>query len=308
MPWTPDQIESLAGRVVVITGANTGLGYENAKVCAAKGAQTIMGCRSPERASGALARIRAEHPEARIEAMQLDLASFKSIRSFSEAFHEKYDRLDGLLNNAGIMFTAYGLTEDGLEQQTGVNHFGHFLLTGLLLDRLLATPGSRVVNVSSAGHRMGRMDFDNLHFEAERGYSPRAAYGRSKLQNLLFTFELQRRLEAAGADTIAVAAHPGGSATELGRHVRERSRLFRMMQPLFDLITQSAYMGSLPTLRAFADPEVKGGSYFGPDGFMESRGHPVEVGCSRAAKSEEDARRLWEVSEKVTGVRYAFSG
>jgi len=308
MPWTPDLVPSLAGRVVCITGANTGLGFENALTCAEKGATVVLACRDRDRGDDAAERIRAREAGADVEAMTLDLGSLASVRGFSEAFHARFDRLDGLVNNAGIMFVPYGLTEDGFEQHMGVNHLGHFALTGLLLDRLLATPGSRVVTVSSNGHRMGAMDFDNLLFEEGIGYSPRLGYGNSKLANLLFTFELQRRLEAAGAHTLALAAHPGASATDLGRHIEARLPLLRPLKPLVYKMLQSAHMGSLPTLRALVDPEVEGGEYFGPEGFREMRGYPVQVECSKAARSVEDAGRLWEASERLTGVTYDFAG
>ena len=220
--WTQEDIPDLTGKVIIVTGANCGIGYEAAKEFARKGAQTILACRSMAKAQTAEDQILAEIPNAEVEIMQLDLASQTSVHQFADEFEEKYDRLDVLVNNAGIIWTPYTKTEDGFESQFGTNHLGHFALTGLLMDHLLKTPGSRVVNVSSVGHRSGKMDFDNLMFEDGKGYSRHGAYGRSKLANLLFTYELQRKFETISADTIATAAHPGGSNTNLGRHVEHR--------------------------------------------------------------------------------------
>jgi NAD(P)-dependent dehydrogenase (short-subunit alcohol dehydrogenase family) len=256
-----------------------------------------------QKARAAMAKIQAEIPDARIEIMRLDLASQKSTHQFADEFKATYGRLDVLANNAGIMWTEYSKTEDGYESQFGTNHLGHFALTGLLLNLLLKTPGARVVNVSSMGHRSGTMDFDNLLFEGGEGYSRHGAYSRSKLANLLFTYELQRKFEAAGADAIAVAAHPGGSDTELSRHVEDRW-FMRLFRPLMGLIAQSAAMGALPTLRAAVDPNVHSGEYYGPKGFMESRGYPVVVQSNGASHNKADAHRLWEVSEELTGVHY----
>ncbi len=300
--WTTADIPDLTGKVMIVTGANTGLGFETAKELARKGAQVVLACRSLEKGQDAARRIQAEIPHARLDPMVLDLASLRSVRAFAEAFRARYDRLDRLINNAGIMMTPYGKTEDGFEQQFGVNHLGHFALTGLLIDHLLATPGARVVNVSSNAHRWGEMDFANLMFE-QGGYSPTKAYARSKLANLLFTYELQRRFQARGADAMAVAAHPGTSRTELTRYLEQRWYV-RLLMPLMAPFSQSAAMGALPTLRAATDPNVRGGEYYGPDGFMEMKGYPVRVEPIPAARDPETARRLWEISEELTGVRY----
>jgi NAD(P)-dependent dehydrogenase (short-subunit alcohol dehydrogenase family) len=301
--WTTDNIPDLTGKVIIVTGANSGIGYEAAKEFARKGAQTILACRSLDKAQAAMEQIRAEIPDAPVEIKELDLADLASVRQFADEFKAEYDRLDVLANNAGIMMNPYTTTEDGFESQFGTNHLGHFALTGLLIDLLLNTPGSRVVNVSSNGHRFGSLDFDNLMYENGNGYSPARAYGRSKLANLLFTYELQRRYEAIGADAIAVAAHPGGSQTNLGRHLEERwyAGLYGSLQPL---IAQSAAMGALPTLRAATDPNVAGGQYYGPGGFMEQRGYPVVVSSSDASHDRDVARQLWEVSEELTGVTF----
>ncbi|MBK9942362.1 MAG: SDR family NAD(P)-dependent oxidoreductase [Kouleothrix sp.] len=299
--WTTSAIPDLTGNVIIVTGANSGIGYEAALELARKGGRTILACRSMDKAQTALSQIQAQVPNASVEIMQLDLASQASIRAFAAAFNARYDRLDRLINNAGIMMVPYGTTDDGFERQFGTNHLGHFALTGLLIDRILTTPGARVVNISSGAHRTGSMDFDNLMYEGGKGYTPMQAYGRSKLANLLFTYELQRRFEAIGADARATAAHPGGSNTNLANHMEDRL-LFRLARPLLAIIMQSAAMGALPTLRAAADPQAVGGAYFGPGGFSEMRGYPVIVESSAAAHDAAAARKLWSVSEELTGV------
>lgn len=301
--WTTDNIPDLTGKVIIVTGANSGIGFEAAKEFARKGAQTILACRNMEKAESALAEIKAEIPDASVEIMQLDLASLASVRQFAETFKAKYSQLDVLANNAGIMMVPYGKTEDGFERQFGTNHLGHFALTGLLLDTLLATPGSRVVNVSSMGHRMGKIDFDNLMYDDGNGYSSPSAYGRAKLANLLFTYEMQRRLESAGETTLALAAHPGTSNTNLANHLMQ-SWYAKLLMPVMMGMSQTSAMGAMPTIRAATDPTAKNGQYYGPSGFMEQRGYPVVVGSNDASHNLEDARRLWEVSEELTGIKY----
>ena len=301
--WTTNNIPDLSGKVVIVTGANSGIGYEAAKEFARKGAQTILACRSMDKAQAALAQIQSEIPNAPAEIMQLDLACLTSVRQFVAAFKAKYDRLDVLANNAGIMMVPYGTTEDGFERQFGTNHLGHFALTGLLLDLLKQTPGARVINVSSNGHRFGTLDFDNLMFEGGQGYSGTQAYGRSKLANLLFTYELQRHFEAAGIDAMALAAHPGGSNTNLANHMEDRW-YFKVLMPVMAPLMQSPAMGALPTIRAAADPNAKGGEYYGPKGFMEQRGYPVPVQSNEASHNLADAQRLWTISEQLTGVTF----
>lgn len=301
--WTSDNISDLTGKVIIITGANSGIGYEAAKEFARKGAQIILACRNLDKAQFALSQIQAEITETKAEILKLDLANLKSIQQFVDSFKKKYDRLDILLNNAGIMMVPYGKTEDGFENQFGTNHLGHFALTGLLIELLHKTPGARVVNISSNAHHFGEMDFSNLMFEDGEGYLAQKAYGRSKLANLLFTYELQRRFEARGVNTIAVAAHPGISNTNLAAHIFKRWRL-KMLQPLMGLMLQSAAMGALPGIRAAVDPTVSGGQYFGPDGSKERSGYPVVVFSNEASHNLEDALQLWEISEKLTGVYY----
>jgi NAD(P)-dependent dehydrogenase (short-subunit alcohol dehydrogenase family) len=303
--WTIDNIPDLNGKVIIVTGANSGLGYQAAKQFIRNGAQTILACRSVNNAQSALGQIQEEIPKAQAEIMLLDLASLASVYRFADEFKAKNDRLDVLVNNAGIMWVPYGKTEDGFESHFGTNHLGHFALTGLLINLLQKTPGSRVVTVSSKAHRSGVMDFENLMFENGEGYSPHKAYGSSKLANLLFTYELQRRFEANNVATIAVAAHPGGSNTDLYRYGNNLS-WYRFLHPLFRLIVQSAAMGALPTIRAAVDPIVRGGEYYGPGGFRQIRGYPVLAQSTAASHNQADARRLWQVSEQLTGVRYTL--
>ena len=303
--WTTTRIPDLTGKVIIVTGANSGIGLESVREFARKGAEVILACRSMDKAQVALADIKNEIPSTKAEIMRLDLASLESVRQFAEAFIARYQRLDVLLNNAGIMAVPYGKTTDGFERQFGTNHLGHFALTGLLLDVILATPRARIVNVSSNGHRFGRMDFDNLMYKNGQDYSPMRAYGRTKLSNLLFTYELQRRFEAINADAVAVAAHPGGSNTNLANHMEDRW-YFRPIVPLLERMMQSAAMGALPSIRAAVDPFTKGGDYYGPDGFMEQRGYPILVQSNSASHDLVDAQRLWEVSEQLTGVPFKF--
>ena len=295
--WTADDIPDLTEKVMIVTGANSGIGLETAREFARHGAHTIMACRSLNKAQTALNQIQAEIPNAPVEVMELDLADLNSVQQFVESFKAKYDRLDVLVNNAGIMMPPYSKTMQGFETQFGVNHLGHFALTGLLLNLLLETPHSRVVTVSSGVHRFGQIDFDDLQWE-RKAYNSQRAYGQSKLANLLFTYELQRRLSAAGQDTIAVAAHPGWTATNLQQH----STLYSFFNPLF---AQSPAMGALPTIRAAVDPRVQGSQYFGPGGFMEIRGYPVPVESNDASHNLTVARQLWEVSTQLTGVSFA---
>ncbi len=301
--WTIKNIPDLTGKVIIVTGANSGIGYEAVQELVRKGAQTVLACRNMDKANAALVQIQTEIPNGSAEVMQLDIANLASVRQFAGEFKGKYDRLDVLVNNAGIMMVPYGTTADGFERQIGTNHLGHFALTGLLINLLLETPGSRVVNVSSTAHRFGTMDFDNLMYAGSKGYSPTRAYGRSKLANLLFTYELQRSFKAVGADVIAIAAHPGISHTNLASHMEDRW-LFKLMRPMQERWVQSAAMGALPTLRAAVDANAMGGQYYGPDGFMEQRGFPVVVGSNRASHNVANARKLWEVSERLTGVSY----
>lgn len=296
----------MKGRVVVVTGANCGLGYESVKAFALKEAEVILASRSLEKGEEARTAILREVQHANIRVMQLELDDLESVKAFAANFRKDYRKLDVLMNNAGIMMTPYFKTKDGFEGQFGVNHLGHFALTGLLLDILMDTPGARIVNVSSGAHRKGFVDFENLQYEGGKGYTPFKAYRRSKLANLLFTYELQRKLDAAGSGTLAVAAHPGVAMTNLARHLEERW-IVRVLMPLFSGMAQDQAAGALSQLRASVDPRVKGGEYYGPGGRSEWKGYPVLVQSNGASHNLKDAARLWEESGKLTGVNYSFA-
>ncbi|BBY59088.1 SDR family NAD(P)-dependent oxidoreductase [Mycolicibacterium sarraceniae] len=296
-PWTAADIPDQTGRTAVITGANTGLGYETARALAAKGARVVLAVRNLDKGKAAADLIGRRYPGTDVAVQELDLTSLDSIRAAADQLRAGHDRIDLLINNAGVMMTPKQTTRDGFELQFGTNHLGHFALTGLLLDRLLATPASRVVTVSSNGHRFGGIRFDDL--QSERSYSRTGAYGQAKLANLLFTYELQRRL--AGSTTIAAAAHPGSSATELGRN------LPKIVELGFGLTVQDAEMGALPQLRAATDPTVSGGQYYGPGGFLQMRGYPKVVSSNAKSHDLATQKRLWAVSEALTGVVFPLA-
>jgi NAD(P)-dependent dehydrogenase (short-subunit alcohol dehydrogenase family) len=303
--WSAKDIPDQQGRVVVVTGANSGLGLATSRELARRGATVVMTARNPQRGETAAREVRAAAPQADVRLAALDLGDLASVRAFAQSFADEHDGLDVLINNAGIMAVPRATTADGFESQLGTNHLGHFALTGLLLPSLLRRPRSRVVTVSSGAHRMGRINFDDL--QSERRYHRWPAYGQSKLANLLFTFELERRASAAGLELRAVAAHPGYAATNL-QTAGKTSLLDRIYAPIGNLlIAQSADMGALPSLYAATVPDLPGGSFVGPDGLLEGRGHPKLVQANRAANDPETAQRLWDVSEQLTGVRYAFA-
>ncbi|RIT42090.1 short chain dehydrogenase [Mycobacteroides abscessus subsp. massiliense] len=295
--WSTTDIPDQTGRVAIVTGANTGLGLETAKALAAHGAHVVLAVRNAEKGKAAADAITAAHSNADVTLQSLDLSSLESVRRASDQLKARYDKIDLLINNAGVMWTEKSSTADGFELQFGTNHLGHYAFTGLLLERLLPVEGSRVVTVSSIGHRIrAAIHFDDLQWE--RDYDRVAAYGQSKLANLLFTYELQRRL--AGTNTVALAAHPGGSNTELARNSPLWVRaVFDVVAPL---LVQGADMGALPTLRAATDPAALGGQYYGPDGFMEQRGNPKVVASSEQSYNLDLQRRLWSVSEELTDV------
>jgi len=299
-PWTVADVPDQQGRTAVVTGANSGIGFEAAAVLAQRGAVTVLACRDTGKAERAAARLSATAPQAKVSVVRLDLASLDSVRAAAEQIRASHERLDLLINNAGLMMPPRGTTADGFELQFGTNHLGHFALTGLLLDRLLTVPGSRVVTVSSNGHRAGRINFADL--QSERRYGRMSAYAQSKLANLMFTYELERRLRAAGAATIALAAHPGSAGTDLVRHFPG------VMQTVYSraggVFKQSAAMGALPTLRAATDPAARGGEYYGPGGFAQMTGYPVRVSSNGRSRDEQAQRRLWAESERLTGVTF----
>jgi NAD(P)-dependent dehydrogenase (short-subunit alcohol dehydrogenase family) len=308
--WTAADIPDQSGRLAVVTGANSGLGLITARELARASARVVMAVRDAGKGERAAESIRGEVADARVELASLDLADLSSVRAFAESFSAENEGLDLLVNNAGVMAPPRRVTADGFEVQIGTNHLGHFALTGLLLDRLLAQPEPRVVTVSSGAHRIGKIDFDDL--QGERRYRRWARYGQSKLANLLFARELQRRAEAAGLPLRSLAAHPGYAATNLQSAAGQMDRgLFTrfgsaVMGVTNRVLAQSDEMGALPLLYAATVPDVPGGSYVGPDRMREQRGHPTLVGSSKAGQDMETARRLWEVSEELTGVQYEF--
>ena len=299
--WTAADVPDQSGRVAVVTGANTGIGYEAAAVLAGRGARVVVAVRNLDKGRQAVGRIRQLHPGADVVLQELDLSSLASVRTAAEELRAAHPRIDLLINNAGVMYPPKQTTSDGFELQFGTNHLGHFALTGLLLDRLLPVEGSRVVSVASIAHNIqADIHFDDLQWE--RSYNRVAAYGQSKLANLMFTYTLARRLAAKGAPTIAVAAHPGISNTELMRHI-PGSQLPGFAW-LAGLVTNSPAVGALATLRAATDPGVRGGQYYGPSGLRELVGHPVLVQSNRKSHDVDVQERLWTVSEELTGVSY----
>jgi NAD(P)-dependent dehydrogenase (short-subunit alcohol dehydrogenase family) len=307
--WTSDTIPDQSGKVAVVTGGNSGVGYEAALALARSGAQVILAVRSEQKGRAAAEAIERAHPGAAVEAMALDLSVLGSVRRFAAALLARFAALPLLINNAGVMALPYARTTDGFELQFGTNHLGHFALTGLLLPAILAAPGARVVTVSSSAHVPGRIDFANL--DGARSYRAWAAYSQSKLANLLFAYELQRRLADAGADAISVACHPGWAATNLqaaGPRMRG-SRLGERLSGLANrLFAQSAAMGALPTLYAATAPGVGGGDYIGPVELFGSRGAPGKLRSSDRSYELATAERLWQVSRQLTGVGYEALG
>ncbi|WP_156749917.1 SDR family NAD(P)-dependent oxidoreductase [Mycobacterium sp. E2479] len=299
--WTEARVPDQTGRTAVVTGANTGLGYDTARALAARGAWVVLAVRDPAKGRAAAARILATSPTAQVTVQPLDLGSLQSVRAAAEALSCAHPRIDLLINNAGVMVPPKQVTPDGFELQFGTNHLGHFALTGLLLDNLTTVYGSRIVVVSSNGHKLGgAIHFDDLQWEQR--YNRGAAYAQSKLANLMFCYELQRRLAAAGKPTIAVAAHPGFTNSELTRHVwKPVAPLVKLAGPL---VGQNPRIGALPQLRAATDPEVRGGQYWGPRGLGELKGYPKQVTSSAKSHDTDVQQRLWAVSEKLTGVAF----
>lgn len=291
---------------MIVTGANSGIGYEAALALAKRKANVILACRNQDKAKAAADRIQSEAPTARLELIPLDLADLSSARSFSDTFREGHSQLNALINNAGVMALPKRSTKDGFEMQLGTNHLGHFALTGHLLDLLLATPGSRVVNVSSIAHKFGKIRFHDL--QSEKSYSKWAAYGQSKLANLLFTHELDRKLKEAGSDTISVACHPGWAATNL-QETGPRMDGSKLMERLSAwgnvMLAQDAAAGALPTVFAIVEP-LRGDEYVGPTRLMGWHGPPEIIQPLSKARDPEVAARLWAESESLTGVHYAF--
>jgi NAD(P)-dependent dehydrogenase (short-subunit alcohol dehydrogenase family) len=296
------EITSQKGRTAIITGANTGLGFETTRALAATGMKVIMACRDLHKAQTAMNLILKEHPDSDIEIMLIDLSKLSSVREFAGYFLNRYDKLDLLINNAGIMIPPYNKTIDGFESQMGVNYFAHFLLTGLLFETIAKTNGSRIVTLASNAHKRATINFEDINWE--RGYSRMKAYGQSKLACLIFAIELDRRIKKAGIGTISVAAHPGVSVTELIRNVP--AILMMISRPLTAVLTHSPEKGAKSILHAALADDVKGGEYFGPQGIAEWTGKPGRAKITPLANDESTALRLWEVSEKLTGQKFTI--
>ena len=303
--WTKENMPDLTGKVVIVTGANSGLGLASTKAFAAKGATVIMACRNMSKAEKAKAEVLAGTPNANLDLMPLDNASLASVKAFSDAFKAKYDRLDILLNNAGVMAIPRTETEDGFEMQLGVNHLAHFALTGYLLDVIISTPGARIHSTSSSAAFNGQINFDDLM--GKENYGRWTAYSQSKLTNAVFATELNRRLKAAGHDTIANSSHPGLVMTNLQTNSLEKSDAPLMERVLYStfgkLMAQDVEMGVLPQLYASAAPDAKGGVFYGPK-MMRLRGYPDEQKCNDTLADAAVLKRFWEVSEELTEVQY----
>jgi NAD(P)-dependent dehydrogenase (short-subunit alcohol dehydrogenase family) len=294
--------EHLAGNIIIITGANSGIGLEAAKTLAGRGAHVILAVRNEEKGHSAVDHIKKVTPQASVEIMKLDLADLNSISTFAESFKKKYDSLNTLINNAGVMIPPYGKTKDGFELQFGSNHLGHFALTGLLLPVLKNTPGSRIVTLSSIAHRGAQIDFDNL--DGSKGYKPMKFYGQSKLANLLFARELDNRLKEQGINAISIACHPGISNTNLFKLGRSETPGF--MKSLMKMFFQPAEKGALPTIYAATEDSLKGGEYIGPDGRGNRKGNPAIETPAAEVYNKDTITELWGVSEKLTGVKFEF--
>lgn len=300
MSFSIDKIPSQKGRIAVVTGANTGLGFETTKALALKGAKVILACRNESKANQAMDEIKKEIPNADLEFIKLDLNSLKSVETFAKAYNSKFDRLDLLINNAGLMIPPLMRTEEGFESQFGVNHLGHFLLTNLLFPTINKTENARVVSLSSIAHKNGRIHFDDPNWETS--YSRMDAYNQSKVACLIFAYELQRRLNDAGSSAISVAAHPGVSDTELGRYVSKV--LYYLFKPLTPLVTHQPKEAAKPTLMAALDENVAGGDYYGPQGFNDMKGAPGKARSTGYSKKRDVAEKLWALSEKLTGKEF----
>jgi NAD(P)-dependent dehydrogenase (short-subunit alcohol dehydrogenase family) len=301
--WTEDKIPGLDGKTFVVTGANSGLGAETARALAAKGGQVVLACRDTSKGERAAADIRGRTPDAVVEVRALDLADLASVRTFADKLAADYDAIDVLVNNAGVMAIPLRRTADGFEMQFGTNHLGHFALTGLILPLLLAAPAPRVVTVSSQAHRTGKMRFDDLNWE--RGYRRWGAYGQAKLANLLFAYELARRVKTARRPLISNAAHPGYADTNLQQASSDGQGLrSRVMHLGNRMLSQTAAQGALPQLFAATAPDAENGAYYGPDGLFEQKGYPERVSSNKRSNNIDDARRLWQVSEQLTGVTF----
>ena len=295
MGWKIDSLLDQSGKTYIVTGGNVGIGFATVNYLAAKGAKVVLACRDPKKGNAALTEICKATPTADVTVEKLDLASLASTKLFAESLLARHQRLDALINNAGVAMPPQGKTEDGFETQFGTNVLGHFALTGHLLPLLLQTPRSRVVTLSSSAHWFAKIDFDNLN--AERSYDKTAAYGQSKLADLMFAYELQRRLAKNNVSTISVAVHPGVAMSELFRYSAGLNFLFRF-------ISQSIHEGAWPTLMASVDPSLKGGEFIGPGGFLTIKGEPTVQKSSARSHDLRVAAKLWGTAQELTGVSY----
>jgi NAD(P)-dependent dehydrogenase (short-subunit alcohol dehydrogenase family) len=294
--WNASNIPDQVGRVVIITGATSGLGKEATKILASKNATVIMAIRNTQKGEEVATEFKKDMPTAKIEVRKLDLGSLASVKSFSEQLLADYNRLDILINNAGVMMCPFSKTEDGFEIQMGTNHLGHFALTGLLMPLLKNTKGARIVATSSIAHLQGNIDFEDINWE-KRKYNTTKAYSDSKIANLYFAYELARKLKDDPNAPLVTAAHPGYTRTELQRH----SLFWRIMNPIMG---QGVEQGALPTLRAATDQNANPGDFFGPSGFQELKGAPIIVKSTKMSNNEVNAKRLWDLSEKLTGIEF----
>ena len=297
--WTSENIPNQKGKVVIVTGSSSGIGYEAARVLANKQATVIIAVRNLDKGNKALEKILRQNKDAKVKVMELDLTNLVSVKSFAEAFKKNYSHLDLLINNAGVMIPPYSKTTDGFELQFGTNHLGHFALTGQLLEILINTKGARIVNVSSSAHKWGNISFEDLTWE-KRKYAPWKAYSDSKIANLYFTNELNKKLKENNLDTLTTAAHPGWTATELQRNTG-------IVEFLNGFLAMDITKGALPTLRAATQADLKGGEFFGPNGLFEIWGYPIEVQPNKLSKDENIANKLWRISEELTGVKFKFN-
>ena len=304
MSWNLDSVETLNGKIIIVTGGNSGLGFEAVKMFASKDAKIIMAARSEERATEAINSIKEEYSSADIEFMKLDLSSKESIKSFVKEYKNKYTKIDVLLNNAGVMTTPYMLTEDGLELQQGINHFGHFYLTALLFNLVKSTPNSRIVNVSSIAHRFGKLNFENLQYEKPNSYNKVKAYSRSKLENLLFTYELDRLVKEKGYDVKVLVAHPGVAKTNLGRHLKGSKATSGAINGFQKFFSHPAKLGSLSLVRACLDVDAKSGEFYGPEQMAGVKGNPHKAKSTKKSHNRKLQKQLWDYSEKVMNIDF----
>lgn len=301
--WIAKDIPSQAGKLAIITGANSGIGYHSALELARAGATVILACRNDQKAADARAKILAAVPQAQVEVAKVDVADLDSVKTFAEGFVASNRKLNILINNAGVMaFPTRQATKQGYEAQFGTNHLGHFALTGELMPALIKTPGSRVVTVASIAHKGGRMRYEDPNWE--RDYDPRKAYSQSKLANVLFGLELDRRLKRAGKDVSSIIAHPGVASTNIVTNGMGTDLKAKIAGVAISLFAQSEARGALPLLYAATSSDAKAGHYYGPDGLAEIKGNPVEVKPKPHALDPVSAARLWHISEQMTGVEY----